>query len=120
MHYPQFVSATRLALPRDTILPNPRSGTTRIVKYSGDTLVYQRGESRFYVSLQDLYHAFEHFQGSDVSSRDLREYAPSVFDSKKGGHSCNCTMLFLILVAIGIADIIEGRGVAGHPFRVRI
>ena len=120
MEYLEFLRATMSALPQDKIVPNPLSGTTRIVKYSGDTLVFQRRNSKFYVSLRVLHRILNHFEGGDVSSRDLRRYAPEIFDSRKGGHSCNCTMLFIISVATGIADTIEGRGQAGDPFYITI
>ena len=91
--YRRFVAS----LPSGTILQNPGGGTTEIIDYAAnDRLVYQRGQSRIYVSIRDLYAAYRSFSGQTVSSTDLREYAPDVFDSKRGGHSCNCTVLFTV------------------------
>ena len=67
-----------------------------------------------------LYAAYTTFRGKTVSSTDLREYAPQVFDSKRSGHSCNCTLLFMVLKMIGAITTIEGKGVRGNPFRVTI
>jgi hypothetical protein len=44
----------------------------------------------------------------------------TVFPNPAGGHSCNCTMLFILLKAIGAVDRIQGEGVRGDPFWVTI
>lgn len=120
MDYQQFVLAVKSAIPPTTVLSNPLRGTTRILKYSGDTLVYERGSSRFYAPLPTLHRALMSNMEGKLSTSDLRQFAPATFDSREGGHSCHCTMLLLIVVELGFAQEIEGRGVAGDPFFVSV
>lgn len=120
MDYLAFCQWCTSRLPPGTVLPNPGGGVSLIIGYRPDVLVYRRVNSRIYISLQDLYNAWHAFMGSAVSSSNLKEYAPSVFDSKSGGHSCNCTMLFMILRALGVVSRIEGGGVRGDPFWVEL
>lgn len=72
------------------------------------------------VQLQHFYEAYLRFQGRAVSSSDLKLFKPGVFDSKSGGHSCNCTVFFSFLVLAKLADRIHGGGVAHNPFWVKI
>jgi len=119
MDYQAFYYRLVAALPVGAVLQNPGGGTTEIVAHTGTgKLVYQRGRSRFYVPILDLYAAYRRFQEQTVSSTDLRGFAPEVFDSRYGGHSCNCTLLFLALRAMGLVDTIEGAGKRGDPYRV--
>ena len=121
MQYQDFYQEVVTTFPEGTILHNPGSGTTEIVSYaSDDKMVYKRGHSHIYVSIVDLYDAYQHFLNKTVSSSNLRAYAPEVFDSKEGGHSCNCTLLFMLLKGIGATDRIEGEGIRGDPFQVSI
>lgn len=120
MQYTEFRQRGMSALPPGTILQNPGGGTTTIISYTDTQMVYQRGHSRMYVSLADLHRALEKFLGATVTSSDLKEYAPHVFDSTRGGHSCNCTVFFMVLRAIGLVTSIEGRGRRGSPFQVTI
>jgi hypothetical protein len=102
------------------VLPNPGGGNTVIVSYTDHNIVYQRGNSRICVAFKDLYEAYKMFRGGILDSTKLREYKPWVFDSKRGGHSCNCTFLFMVLRAIGVVDTIAGAGKKGDPFWVKI
>ena len=121
MDYLHFHRGFLAALPPGTILQNPGGGTTKIISYTAsDRLVYQRGASRMYVSIQDFYAAYRHFLEQAVSSTDLRDFAPKVFDSKRSGHSCNCTVLFMALRAMGVVDRIAGRGRSGDPYWVTL
>ena len=121
MDYLDFHHRLVAALPPGTILQNPGGGTTEILNYTAsDNLVYLRGRTRIYVSIRELFVAYQLFQGQMVSSADLRDFAPKIFDSKQSGHSCNCTVLFMVLRAMGLVDRIEGRGVAGYPYRVNL
>lgn len=120
MEYQEFYNRTISVLSVGTVLQNPGGGTTEIIAYTGNNITYKRGNSKIRVSMIDLYGAYNSFCGKTVSSSDLRKHAPRVFDSKKSGHSCNCTTLFMILRAIGIIATIEGKGKRGNPFRVTI
>jgi len=119
MEYLAFYRRLTAALPPGTILQNPGGGTTTIVSYTADDkLAYRRGRSRMYVPIRDLYATYRAFGGQAVSSADLRHFAPRVFDSKRGGHSCNCTVFFMALRAMRLVDRIEGAGRPGDPFWV--
>ena len=104
--------------------PNSRKGETEIVRLDNDRLVYRRGRSEIRVRVRDLYRAYLRFRGRRMSSSDLRLFAPSVFDSAPAigpsGHSCNCSFLFHLLGTLDLAGLIEGAGVAGDPYAVRV
>ena len=119
----EFIRATRAALPRGYECENPGGGTSRILGVDGIAITYRRRNSRIRVRLNDLYRAYDEFRGRRVSSRDLRQFAPSVFDSnaRPAGHSCNCTFLFHLLQTLALTDgPLEGLGVRGNPFSVVI
>lgn len=105
-------------LPPGTVLRNLGCGTTTIKGYSSGKVSYVRGKSTFRVAIGDLFSAYSSFRGTRVRSRDLRLYAPIVFDSaaRPAGHSCNCSFLFMVLRQLGMADRIEGRGTRTDPF----
>ena len=105
-------------LPPGTVLRNLGRGTTTIKSYSAGKVSYVRGRSPIRVAIIDLFSAYSRFRGSRVSSRDLKLYAPMVFDSsaRPAGHSCNCTFLFVVLRQLGMASAIEGQGTRADPF----
>ena len=80
-----------------------------------------RGKSKIKINVDDIADAVDLFKGKNCTSMDLREWRPSIFDSKHNGHSCNCTFLFMLWKN---ADLIEGniygQGVKGKPFFVRL
>jgi hypothetical protein len=120
MNYPDFASTLKSTLHVGTILPNPGGGTSTIVTYGQATISYKRGRSHITVSLRDFHNAYLHFRGGQVSSSDLRGFNPGVFDSKANGHSSNCTMFFMVLLAMGMIDRIHGEGKAHQPYWVYI
>jgi hypothetical protein len=120
MDIQQFEAKIQSLLPVGADINNPGGGKSKVLSYSNQNIVYQRKNSKIMVSFSDLYKAYLTFNGQTVSTTDLRDFAPQVFDSKKGGHSCNCTFLFSILELIGIVEDIEGEGRANHPFYVKI
>jgi hypothetical protein len=116
VQYEQFETKVRESLPQGAVLPNPGGGTSTVLRYTGSSIVYVRGKSSFSVGLQSLYEAFGQFTGESVSTSDLKEYAPRVFDSTHSGHNCNGTFLFMVLKRIGVIDDIRGTGKRGDPF----
>lgn len=125
MDQEEFAATMMNRLPVGYVFDNPRRGQTKILGYTREPLVaiYLRGRSSIRVRIGDLFVAYDYFRGRRVSSTDLRQFAPSVFDSKArpAGHSCNCTFLFHVLQVCSLIDgDIEGRGVNGHPFYVQI
>ena len=116
--FDEFRSYLEDALPTGTVIQNPGSGFTTIKAYSARNVRYVRGKSTISIGIADLFSAYTNFRGKQVSSRDLKEYAPHIFDSKSrpAGHSCNCTFLFMVLTRLGIADGIRGDGKAHRPF----
>lgn len=122
MDFDTFKKKVKEAIPVGTVLQNPGDGTSIIVSYSDSEISYKRDNSTIYVSLCDLFDAYSHFKGQQVSSNDLKSYAPSIYDSKAhpAGHDCNCTFLFMVLCRLPLVVGIEGRGVKGSPFFVII
>lgn len=114
----EFRSRIISSAPVGTVFNNPGGGTSEVVKTDDEKIAYIRGGSRFYVRFSDLYSAFQKFRGINVTTQDLKEYAPEVFDSsaRPAGHSCNCTIMFLLLHQAGLAGEIEGKGRRGNPF----
>src|SRR5512137_2714428 len=82
MEYRQFYQKLKAVLPEGTILENPGSGTTTIMTYTDSSLVYKRGNSSISVAITNLFQAYKEFRGRDVSSIDLRKFAPRVFNSQ--------------------------------------
>ncbi len=116
----EFKHKTKRKLASGSEMNNPKKGVTTIIKYTDDKLVYQRGKSKIFVSLNDFYSSYVEFLGKQVSSSDLHKYKPAVYDSKSSGHSCNCTVFFMILQRLGLAGDIHGKGVRGDPYWVFI
>jgi hypothetical protein len=120
MEFNQFDQNFRSILSEGRILQNPGGGDSTIVSYTLTQLIYRRGNSKIYISIADLFKAYKEFSGKTVSSTDLKKYAPKIFDSTKSGHSCNCTLFFMALKAMGVITRIEGAGKSGNPFRVKL
>jgi len=118
----EFVRAMKLSLPVGSVLDNPGGGTSKIIEYSQSFIAYRRGKSAIRVSYESLFKAYSAFNGRQVSSSDLKEFSPSVFDSaaRPAGHSCNATFLFLLLGELGMSSPIAGSGVKGDPYTVAI
>ncbi len=107
-------------IPVGTILANLGKGTSKIEVYSSDGIKYKRGNSTITLKFNSIYDVWSNFENQDVSSIDLRKFAPRVFDSSKSGHSCNCTFLFMILKESGVINEIKGNGVAGSPYYIHL
>jgi hypothetical protein len=118
--FDSFAQLVRGNLPEGVVLDNPGGGTSTVLWCDAERVCYRRGGSRFYVPLRDLYDAYAHFAGRDVTTRQLKDYSPAVFDSSHGGHNCHGTFLFLALRQMNLASDIWGRGQAGSPFGVTV
>jgi len=69
--------------------------------------------------IQEFTNVCNTFSGKKCSTVDLKEYNTAVFDSKKNGHSCNCTFVFCMAVQLGLTQGgIFGKGVRGNPFYI--
>ena len=81
MDYYEFFQQTKSALPEGTLLNNPGGGTSRIIGYTHDKMIYKRGNSQIYVSMRDLYSASQTFAGRTVTKycsenqRELEQWA---------------------------------------------
>lgn len=105
----------------DTSFINPGGGSSIVMSINQERIVYKRGNSKISYKILDVLESYEYYKGEICSASDLKEFKPSVYDSTLGGHSCNCTFLFLLLDEIGLVENgIRGRGVRGDPFYVRI
>jgi hypothetical protein len=120
MNFKEFASSVKQKIPVGAVLQNPGGGTSTIVSYDEDRVCYERGHSKFYIELVELWRAVEHFKGQRMTTVGLKEYKPSVFDSSQNGHNCNCTFLFLLLQEIAVVPQIHGTGRSGDPFGVKL
>lgn len=124
MDYQAFVKRVAAAVRPGHQFQNPGGGVSTVkslvVSGTQENLYYVRGRSTIQVSLRDLYDAFMAFRGQTCATTDLRRFRPEVFDSKAKGHSCNCTLFFLLLQEVGLAGEIFGAGVRGQAFRTLI
>ena len=117
----QFVSQLINAVPEGIVFDNPGGGTSTIINVGEDKLSYMSGKSRFYLSYSATFNAFRLFSGMTTTTNDLKQHIPEVFDSKLGGHNCNCTTMFRIFERMGLIDgTVQGSGKKGSPFFVVI
>jgi hypothetical protein len=103
-----FAQLLRDSLPEGLVLENPGGGVSTIIWCDGERVCYQRGDSRLYIELRELHAAYLHFAGGGVTTRQLKDYFPNVFDSDRGGHNCHCTFFFLALQQMGLAGELWG------------
>ena len=90
----------------DSPMRNPGGGTSTIVKFDNEKIIYRRGKSNIILKMNKLYEIYEKFKGSFVTTSDLKNFDHS-FDSQArnpSGHSCNCTFAFMLLIEAGLAD----------------
>lgn len=120
MDFETFKKTIRNAISGNTVLKNPGGGLSTIKSYHKERISYIRGKSVIYISYRIMYDTFQKFMGCEITSSELKKYEPKVFDSKKGGHSCNCTFFFMLLRRMGVVTTIKGRGVKGDPYYVNI
>ncbi len=120
MDFDSFAQLLRESLAEGIVLHNPGGGTSTILWCDTERVCYRRGGSRFYIPLRTLHEAYSRFAGRDVTTRQLKDYSPGVFDSAQGGHNCHGTFLFLALQQMNLAGEIWGRGQAGSPFGVTV
>ena len=117
----QFIERLVNAIPEGIVFDNLGGGTSIIIRVGEDKLSYTRGKSRFYLSYGAIFDALKLFSGMSTTTTDLKQHNPEVFDSKRGGHSCNCTTMFKILERMGLIDgTVQGSGKRGSPFFVVI
>lgn len=116
MRLKEFAAAAREAFAVSRTMDNPGGGTSEVLQLTEDAVTCKRGDSTIRVRLADLHRAYLKFRGGRVSSTDLREFLPSVFDSsaRPAGHSC--TFLSLLLQRMGLAGEPSGSGRRGDPF----
>lgn len=116
-----FIEQLKNAITVGSVLENPGGGISTIAGIGSDKLSYIRGSSKMYLPYDEAFDALEKFSGKVMTSYDLKQINPSVFDSTRGGHSCNCTVLFCLLAKMGLLDGgINGSGHRGNPFYVKV
>lgn len=116
-----IINLVKNKITEGRVFENPGGGVTEVVRVTELGIYYKRGNSKMLIKYGDIEKTYLEFKGKTVSTEDLRFFNSKVFDSKKGGHSCNCTVFFLILEECGlINDVILGNGKCGNPFYVRI
>jgi len=120
MNQDAFSLALVSSLPVGTVLENPGGGTSEVVVSGPDRICYKRQNTRMCIQISLLFDVYERYRGRAVSSNELRELVPKVFDSKRSGHSCHCTFLFMAFQRIGLAGEIFGEGKRGSPFGIQV
>jgi hypothetical protein len=122
MDFNAFRNCTNEVAPVGAVWTNPGGGVSTIISVSAERISYRRGKSVMSVSIWDLFDAYALYRGRRVSTTELRAFRPVVFDSaaRPAGHSCNCTIFFLLLERMGVVEGIQGKGVCGNPFYVDI
>ncbi len=110
INFEEFVRKSKEVLIIGREFNNPGGGTSTIISV-GDNVRYRRGKSTISISIDELYKAYISFKGKQCITKDLRAYAPAIFDSaaRPAGHSCNCTFLFMLLHEIGLANEIKDK-----------
>lgn len=116
----EFEKAIFKSIQEGQVFRNPLRGISTIVEIDSNRVRYKRGKSIISLTIGDMYKAYAKYAGKDASSSDFRAYNPELYDSKQGGHSCHCSFLFLVLIAMGLVNGIQGGGVRGNPFWVHI
>jgi hypothetical protein len=116
----EFETAILNSIQEGQVFRNPLRGISTIVEINSNRVRYKRGNSIIPLTIGDMYKTYAKYAGKNVSSPDLRTYNPELYDSKQGGHSCHCSFLFLVLIAMGLVKGIQGGGVKGNPFWVHI
>ena len=102
------------------IFNNPGKGTSTIVSITDMNITYKRGSSNIAIKHSDINKVYVEFRNRECSSNDLKELDESIFSSDSGGHSCNCTFLFLLLNHLNLSSEIMGRGVRGDSYYVDV
>jgi hypothetical protein len=115
-----FIVRIRETVEVDEVWPNPGGKTSTIVRLGDNVIVYRRGNTNISVNYEDLHAVLSKYAGEFVTSSEVRDWRPDVFDSSAGGHSCNRTFLFLLLKKLGVVKRIDGSGVRGDPFGVQL
>lgn len=117
----QLFEQLKPAFSKGSTLDNPGGGITTITGIGEENISYIRGASRMYLPYAAMVDALNIFADKTITTTDLKDLNPAVFDSKKGGHSCNCTVMFCILERMGLIDSgIKGSGRRGSPFSIKI
>jgi len=115
-----FINTVLTNVKPGMIFENPQRGVSTILSIDENKIVYVRGSSRIPLPISDIRDALNKFQ-DNVSTNDLREFRPSVFDSTRSGHSCNTTFLFTLLETLDFTKSgICGKGVRGNPYYIEL
>jgi len=120
MKYIEFNSLLKEKTKIGYIFKNPGRGTSTIKSIDNERIIYIRGKSKIYINIEDIYNVYVFYRGKCINTNDLKEYKPEVFDTKRNGHDCNCTVTMMILCNMKLADEIKGKGVRNNPFYTKI
>ena len=99
-----------VVLQQGTIAPS------QIVSATKTNVCYLWNTSKISVPISDLYDAAQAFKGRRIRARDLVDFRPQIFGRAR--HPCNCTFLFCLLLRLGLAEELQGRGGPKSPFSI--
>lgn len=122
MNSEAFAAYIKQACPIGSFIDTPKGEASMITGYSRSHILYSRNNVTISVAFLDLYKAYSHFYGQSVSTTELREFMPEVFDSKvrKAKYACNCILLFRLLEKLRLSGPITGTGAPRNPYSVKI
>lgn len=108
-------------ITKGMVFENPGGGTSTVVNVTDTYISYKRKNSNMKLNISEIEAIYDIYKGKEVTSTELKKYKSKVFSSDDGGHSCNCTFLFLVLEKLGYTiGSIKGRGKRGNPFYIEI
>ncbi len=118
----EFSKSLRERLRQGLVMKNPGKGVSTVVSCDETRVKYRRGVGKkpFYVNIGDLWDAYERFTGKSITTNDLKDFRPAVFDGGAGGHGCHATFFMQVLREMEIVESFTGSGVRGSPFGVAI
>lgn len=103
------------------VLVNPTRGNSTICMLTPEEIRYKRGQAVIRFAMSNIQAAYSYFKGRQVSSVELKDWGPKIFDSNRSGHSCNATFFMQLMTACGLtAGGIQGRGTAHHPYFIQL
>lgn len=109
----QFIQLICQANLEGLVFNNTRKNPLNILGTNKERIHYQRGKSTVSLKYNQLFKAWDAFKGSTVTSEQLQDWKPEVFDSKghpKPGHDSNCGMFLMLMEHLGLATDLDRDG----------
>jgi hypothetical protein len=100
-------------------MDNPERGTSTINAYTyNGNICYLRGRSCITIPIAEIYKAYIKYKGKRCTSKELKEFRPNIFSSKR--HGCNCSFFFTVLHEMGLCSKVRRSGNGNSSFCVDV